>query len=75
MFLTYYFVYLQTESIGHLLTAIGAFLTLLPNVFLAYAAVAVIVAALGKALFFLGIAVTATLGMSRERTVIPIIVE
>ena len=67
LFCTYYLVFLQTRFYGHLLVSLAAFLNLASYMFLRIPQVALSIAILSKALFVVGISVTATVGMNRER--------
>ena len=67
VFLTYYFVYLQTAFVGYLLVSVGAFCNLLAYQFLGNPHLAVTIAVVSKVLFVAGIDITATVRMNLEK--------
>ncbi len=67
LFLSYYFIYLQTNVYGYLVVSIGAALNLCAYLFLDHPVLARVVSISGTGLFWIGIGVLATFGMRLER--------
>lgn len=66
-FLTYYFVYTQTRSYGHLFVSLGAGSILIAHLFVERPVLLQLLAFGGKLVFFVGLVIIGTFGRELER--------